>query len=162
MHRRRAVTTAILAGLFLALYLLFSGSLAGEEVAVGAAAACGNAILVMLLREHFRRPFRVKLAWFVFLWRIPPAMFQESWLLLVALLHRVSGRETAGRFIEHPYPGQQDDEHAAARRAFMTFGVCITPNSYLVLYDRRKRRVLIRQLVGKELSPVDRVFVELP
>jgi hypothetical protein len=117
--------------------------------------------LIRLLRDKFKRPLLVRGVWFRLLWRIPIAMFAESWQLLVALLRQLAGRGGDGCFIEHRFPGP-NDEHEAARRAFMTFGVCITPNSYLVQYDREKGTVLVRQLVGTRISKVDRLFVELP
>jgi hypothetical protein len=80
---------------------------------------------------------------------------------LTALLRQLRGVETEGHLIEHPFSCPEDG-HDLARIAFMTFGVCITPNSYLVYDDRKNGRVLIRQLVGKDLSTVDRLFVELP
>ncbi len=162
MEWKTLLTTSCSWCLVLGIYLLFSGSADPGELMAGAAAAATVLFLLKPLRTYFRKPLKMKRIWFVFLLRIPLAMLQETWLLAIALQRRLMGKEATGRFIEHPYPGEEDDEQDAARRIFMTFGVCITPNSYLVHYDRRKRRVLIRQLVGKSLSPVDRLFVELP
>lgn len=156
--RRFAAVTWLL---FLGLYLLFCGKVDRAELAAGAAAATVALLLAGLLRDKFKRPLLAKLSWFRLLWRIPVAMLSESWLLLKALVWRLLGRECEGVFIYHDFTAEED-EHDDARRAFMTFGVCITPNSYLVYYDREKKRVLIRQLAGKELSEIDRLFVELP
>jgi multisubunit Na+/H+ antiporter MnhE subunit len=147
--------------LFLGIYLLLSGKADVSETVAGAAAATVAILLVALLREKFKLTLMMKPIWFLLLWRIPPAMISESWLLLKALVQRLRGEEPDALLIEYPFPGP-DDEHHTARLAFMTFGVCITPNSYLVYYDRKNKRVLVRQLVGKELSTVDRRFVELP
>lgn len=153
--------TAIAWLLFFGLYLLFTGDVSVAEVAAGIATATFAAFLVRLLREKFKRPLLAKPQWFRLLWRIPLATLSESWLLLKALVNELLGREQDGIFIHHDFPAQED-RHDSARRAYMTFGVCVTPNSYLVYYDREKKRVLIRQLVGKELSSIDRLFVELP
>lgn len=146
---------------FVGLYLLMAGKADVSEITAGAAAASMALYLAGLLRRKFKRPLFMKPGWIVLLWRIPTAMVTESFQLLFALLARLSGREVDGRFIEHEHPAPAD-EHDSSRRAFMTFGVCITPNSYLVYYDREMRRVLIRQLVGEKLSRVDQLFVELP
>lgn len=146
---------------FVGLYLLMTGKADVSEIIAGAAAASMALYLVGLLRRKFKKPLFIKPGWIVLLWRIPIAMITESFQLLFALFSRLFGREVEGRFIDHEHPAPAD-EHDSARRAFMTFGVCITPNSYLVYYDREKRRVLIRQLVGEKLSKVDELFVELP
>lgn len=147
--------------LFLGLYLLFAGKGNTSELAAGAFAATVTLILTGMLGERFKRPLRIKPRWLWLLWRVPVAMLTESWQLLVALCRELSGKRMEGEMIEHPFPGP-DDRHESARRAVMTFGVCITPNSYLVYLDREHKRVLIRQLVGKGLSKIDRLFVELP
>jgi hypothetical protein len=158
---RIGIFSAVTWLLFLGLYLLMSAAVNLSEVMAGAAAASFSLFMVRLLGEKFKKPLLMRPVWFLLLWRIPVAMFSESWLLLKALFARLAGREVEGVFIQHDFPGEEDG-HDAARRAYMTFGVCVTPNSYLVYQDRDKKRVLIRQLVGKELSEVDRVFVELP
>ena len=146
--------------LFLALYLLLAGKASPEEGAAGAMAATITLLLARKLRKRFKRPLLLQPAWLLLLWRIPVAMLSESWLLAVALLRQLRGIETEGRLIEHPFTAPQD-RHDSARRAFMTCGVCITPNSYLVYVDREKKRVLVRQLVGERISKIDRLFVEL-
>lgn len=147
---------------YFSLYLLFSGSLDGQELVAGAITASIVLSLVHRLRSTFTRTLAIRPVWLIFLWRIPWAMMEESWLLLRAVVRRLAGKEQEGLFLEYHCPGCEYDRHDAARRAFMTFGVCITPNSYLVHYDAEAEKVLLRQLVGKELSRVDRLFVELP
>ena len=147
--------------IFVALYLLFVGKTDWTEAAAGAAAAALTLYMLRLLHDKFKRPLLMEPRWFLILWRVPIAMITESWQLLVALVQQLRGIPVDGVFIEKEYP-EKEDEHDAARRAYMTFGVCITPNSYLVHQDREKKQVLIRQLVGKDLSTVDRVFVETP
>lgn len=147
--------------LFLGLYLLLAGKGNASELAAGAFAATVTLLLTAMLRERFKRPLRIKPRWLWLLWRVPVAMLTETWQLLVALCRELAGCHVEGEMIEYPFTGP-DDRHESARRAVMTFGVCITPNSYLVYVDRQHKRVLIRQLVGKELSKIDRLFVELP
>jgi hypothetical protein len=160
MRRKPGIFSTVTWLLLLGLYLLLSGETDISEIVAGAATASFTLFLVRLLREKFKSPLLMKPEWFRLLWRIPLAMFSESWLLLKALVDRLLGREVEGVFIEHDFPGEYDG-HDDARRAYLTFGVCVTPNSYLVYQNRENKRVLIRQLVGKELSKVDRLFVEL-
>lgn len=146
--------------LFVLLYLLLVGKAEADEAAAGAFAASFALFLVHRLRARFKRALLVKPQWLVLLRSIPFATLSESWFLCTALLRRLRGNPVEGRMMEHPFTAPQD-RHDSARRAFMTFGVCITPNSYLVYLDREKKRVLIRQLVGEELSKIDRLFVEI-
>ena len=161
MDKKAVATAAVSWLLFLGLYMLFCAKADPAEAVTGGAAALLALWLVGMLRDSFRSPLRLKPSWLLLLWRIPFAMFSESWLLLVALLRRLGGAEEEGVLIEHSFDFP-DDAHESARRAWMTFGVCITPNSYLVFLDQKKKKILIRQLVGKELSTIDRLFVELP
>lgn len=85
----------------------------------------------------------------------------ETWLLMTALARRLSGRRAEGVLLEYPYLPETESPRSPALRAFMTYGVCVSPNSYLVDIDMRKRVVSIRQLVGQEVSPVDKAFLEL-
>lgn len=162
MFRRESIIFALCAWLlFLGFYLLMAGKTDGSELAAGAFAATVTLFLVSMLRERFKKPLRIKPRWLWLLWRVPVAMLTETWQLLAALCRALAGKHVEGELIEYPFHGP-DDRHESARRAVMTFGVCITPNSYLVYVDREQKRVLIRQLVGKELSKIDRLFVELP
>lgn len=146
---------------FLGLYLLFCAKADPAEATAGALAAALTLWLVNMLRDSFRSPLRLKPRWLLLMWRIPWAMLSESWLLLLAVMARLRGKTVDGISIEHSYDFPED-RHESARRAWTTFGVCITPNSYLVFVDRKEKKVLIRQLVGEKLSEVDRLFVELP
>ncbi|WP_224981839.1 hypothetical protein [Geomonas agri] len=159
---KKAIATAVVTWLlFLGLYMLFCAKADLAEAVTGGAAALLALWLVGLLRDSFRSPLRLKPSWLLLLWRIPLAMFSESWQLLVALVRTLGGGEEDGVMIEHSFDFPED-AHESARRAWMTFGVCITPNSYLVFVDKDQKKVLIRQLVGKDLSTIDRLFVELP
>ena len=72
--------------LFLTLYLLFSGSLAGDEaVELERPRRAAMRFWSCCCGSISGAPSGLRLVWLVFLLRIPPAMLQESWLLLVAL-----------------------------------------------------------------------------
>ncbi|MBJ6726106.1 hypothetical protein [Geomesophilobacter sediminis] len=146
---------------FLALYLLFAGEFNWSEAGAGAVFALLTTAAVAFLGKKFRDTLWAKPSWMRLLLRIPWAMLQETWLLVVALFRKLAGRAATGIFLQTVYPAPED-EHDSSRRAYMAFGVCITPNSYLVYHDVKSRKVLVRQLVGKELSEIDRKFVELP
>lgn len=146
---------------FLALYLLFAGKFNWSEAGAGALFAFLTTAAVAFLGKHFRDTLWAKPSWMRLLLRIPRAMFQETWLLTLALARKLAGRACTGVFLQTVYPAPED-EHDSSRRAFMAFGVCITPNSYLVYHDVKTRKVLVRQLMGRELSEIDRKFAELP
>lgn len=160
MKGKISVLTLIPWFLLWGLYLLCAGSASPAEVVAGAASAGFVTWLLCLLPKDLARPLRFKARWLVLLLRIPWATLKESWLLTRALLLHVRGLPIDEVQIEHPL-ASVDERHRDARDAFMTFGVCITPNSYLVCFDAEKGVVVIRQLVGKELARLDRLFVEL-
>lgn len=146
----------------ISLYLLSAGSAAWSEMCAGILVAGGAVLLCRRLRNSFRRQLQFKPCWLIPLWRIIPALFLETWQLYRALAVRLAGRSVEGRFIEHHFMADTHDPYASWRFALMTFGVCITPNSYLVSFDPKRGKVTVRQLVGKEISMTDRKFLELP
>lgn len=143
------------------LYLAFSGSVSFAEVIAGGIVAATAVLLSMRLRRAFRRPLQCKARWLLPLCRIVPALFAETWQLYGALWRRLTGKPAGGRFIGYPY-AYHDDPSAGCRFTVMIFGVSITPNSYPVAYDPKRRMMLLRQLVGEKVSRSDRLFLELP
>ena len=147
--------------LFTAVYLLITGGFEKEEIVAGAVAGLGAAFLSLGLGVQFDRTVLLKPRWLILLLRIPWAMLAETWLLMTALLRKLGGEDVRGKFITVPCAAGRNDLHGAALEAYMTFGICITPNSYLVYYDQKTGQALIRQLAGKKLSRLDRIFAEL-
>jgi multisubunit Na+/H+ antiporter MnhE subunit len=158
---RRVTSILLLWGAFLGIYLIYAGSLSAAELAAGSAVAAFVAFLFLRLRKCFRSTYRFRCSWLPSLLRIFPAVFTESWQLYVCLAKRTVGKEVHGRFLEHRYVVDPADPHSSARFAFMTFGVCVTPNSYLVRVDRSKGNATVRQLAGDKMSVIDRKFLEL-
>lgn len=146
---------------FLAWYLCFSASLERAELITGAVFALAMLLPMHHLHRDALATLHFKLPWLLPLVKIPWAMFQESWLLCLALFRRLVHGEAQGTFHER-HRLAPADEQRTARRVLLTFGVCITPNSYLVYLDPEAGVALVRQLVGKEVSPLDREFLELP
>src|SRR5690348_16313804 len=116
MKRRSLEKFLLLWSLFFVLYLLFAASLETVEVVTGAICGGAMSLLFLALKRKLRRLFQIKPAWLFPLLQIPWAMFQESWLLTLALLRRLAGRQSEGRTLEGSLAAAKDD-YAPARRA---------------------------------------------
>lgn len=141
-------------------YLFFAASLDTAEIVAGGAVGCVAALLFVKVRRH-GPAFRPPLRWFVPFKYAPRALVSETWLLARSAVYRLAGKRRRGRFMVLPFSAPGGEGQRSAARGILTFGICLTPNSYVVCIDRPCNRVLIRQLVGRELAFSDRVFLEL-
>ena len=146
--------------LFVAGYLLFAGKLEISEFIAGIIAAAGAVFLFNFIYVR-REPLLVPPKWLPLLLLLPKATIWETWLLLIVLIRWRRGYHSYGTFINYPYRIRAANPHAAALRAYITYGVCFSPNSYLIDFDPKQRVIIIRQLVGNKLSESDESFLEL-
>jgi len=146
--------------LFSGLYLLFADTLQVSEVVAGIVVGAGINVLFQTVEAKGFDHYHPRLRWLIPLWRIPGAVAWETWLLIVAVVRRgIGARRMTGLFITFPFDEEPGDPETNARMAIMAFGICVTPNSYLVKTDFEKKKIFLRQLVGRESSSLDRKFL---
>jgi multisubunit Na+/H+ antiporter MnhE subunit len=150
-HRRHpgaarafAVWWALLAALWLALV----DTVVVPELVAGAIAAAIAATGAVVVRGQRRVLLRPRPRW---LRAVPPALGRTATdlgPLLRALWRRgVKRRDEHGALVEVPYGAVADDATAAAHRALTQALGTLAPNTIVVDVDRRRRTLLVHQLV---------------
>ncbi len=142
-------------------YLLLVGNASLSELAVGAFLGLAVTALLLWSKSAGMLPLRLRW-WFIAPMRyVPGAILWETGQDLYALIRRLAGQDVQGMTLRVPFAHTGKDAESATRRAIAIFGVTITPNSYVVCVDEEQGEILIRQLVGQELSKSDSEFLRV-
>jgi multisubunit Na+/H+ antiporter MnhE subunit len=142
-------------------YLLLVGNASLSELIVGAVLGLTVTVLLLWSKSVGMLPLRLRW-WFIAPMRyVPGAILWETGQGLYALVRRLAGQDVQGVTLRVPFAHTGNDTESATRRAIAIFGVTITPNSYVVRVDEKQGEILIRQLVGQELSKCDVEFLRV-
>ena len=138
----------------LGLYLLLAAKLTGEEILVGAGAAALAATAATVTAKAGNLRFQPRLSWLRRFARLPGLVLVDCAIVGAALWRRVILRRTVeGVFRSVPFDAGGDDAVSAARRALVTAGISLAPNTYLVDMDRERGILLVHQLVPSTETP---------
>jgi multisubunit Na+/H+ antiporter MnhE subunit len=131
------------------LWVLLTSTFRGSELVAGAIAAAVTAAAVAAVRGRERFGFRPRLRWVRRGLFVPMGIVVETWQLTVALVRHATGRRRVrGAFVAIPFEhGPDDDPEAAARRALVTLGLSMTPNTVVVGIDADRDEILAHQLL---------------
>lgn len=143
----RAAAFMALSGLYLGL----AGALAWAEIAAAALSSALTLALSLWLHRPAERQFRLHPDWIVLSSRIARHVLRDCLLvtraLIVALARR---RHITGVFRELRWETHEDPREAASLRAFVTIGISLAPNSYVVDVRAEEQRLIIHHLVPPE------------
>jgi len=141
-------------------WLMLVDTLALAEVLAGVAAAAIAAFVALETSIHGDVGFRPRLRWLVLLGPIPAGVLRDSVVLVAALWRCLARRERfRGAFRAVHFPVGAEDPESAAWRAFTTAATSITPNTYVIGFDRERGLVLVHQLVPDEPERLRRTVV---
>ena len=131
---------------FYVLWMLFVDSTATGEL-IGAAVGAAFAVLAFEVAKHadplcFRPPFK---AW-VQIWRVPGMIIQGTWVLVVDLARRITGRPRRSVFLFTPFRSVGTDSRCSAKRALAIIYVTLPPNFLIIGVDREKKLMLYHQI----------------
>ena len=131
------------------LWVLLTSTFRGAELVTGAVAALLSAAAVEAVRERERFVFRPRLRWIRRAVAVPLRVVVETWeVTLVLVRHATGRRRVGGGLVAVPFPhGPEDDPEAAARRALVTAGLSVAPNTVVVGIDAATDELLAHQLV---------------
>ncbi len=147
---------------FWALYLPLAWKLNPAEWIAGAIVGSASAAALFLARSAGAFRFRPSREFWGPTRFWPEAVVKETGLLLGALVGALRAPGSVpGHMIEVPYPGTGSDDASCARRAFIAFGITLTPNSYVVEIDRERGVLFLHQLVGRKVARSDQAFLDL-
>jgi multisubunit Na+/H+ antiporter MnhE subunit len=140
-------------GLF-GLYLLLAAQVTVEEAVVGAIAAALAATGTTVTGQAGSLNFRARLSWLWRFCRLPIRVVVESGIVGVALWRQIVGRQDVqGTFRLVPFNCGGEDAMSGARRALVTAGVSLAPNTYVVELDRKQGVMIVHQLVPPTEPP---------
>jgi multisubunit Na+/H+ antiporter MnhE subunit len=130
------------------LWLLLVDTLTYPEVLAGAVAAAIAAFVALEVRLHSNVRFQPRLRWLLLLGNVPGGILRDSATLAAVLWRRlVRGERPHGAFRTLRFSACADNPESAAWRAFATVTTSITPNTYVIGFDRERGIALIHQLV---------------
>jgi multisubunit Na+/H+ antiporter MnhE subunit len=129
------------------LYLLFAGTLNAQEIAAGLVAAAIAATGVTAAGRS-EEPWAYRWSWLRkllrLLWEVPRDAVRVSRAAWRAVVLR---QPIEGRFEVVPFEPGGDDPHSATRRALVTIGISLPPNSFVIDIDRQHSSILVHKLV---------------
>lgn len=139
---------------FLPLYLLLAASLSWQEIIAGVVLAGVAALAVTATCRAGSLHFHPHWRWLHHFRHLPGRVLADCAVVAAALARALIRREKIeGAFRTIPFDPGGDDAESAARRALVTAGACIAPNSYVVAVDRERGRLLLHQLVPSAQPP---------
>lgn len=138
------------------LWVWIDDSIALAELLAGAAVAAMAALFVELICHQSASRFRVRIEWLAALASVPADLAKDTALALNVLWRRiVQGIEPESGFRVLPIPFGDDSPEAVTRRALLTAGRSITPNTFVVGLDQENDLMVIHQLVVNRGQPLE-------
>jgi hypothetical protein len=117
------------------------------ELAAGAGAAAVAATLAEAARRQGLLAFAPQLRWLVRAWRLPHRLLYEFVVVVWALVPRLAGRPSRGRWSGSPFPAGGVDARSAGNRAAALVLENVTPNVMAAEIDREHEAALKHELV---------------
>jgi hypothetical protein len=90
---------------------------------------------------------------------IPLLVLRDTVVVFAELVRQIrGGRRRPGRLqiVRLPEPGGEDER--TARHLFVTIGVALAPNTYVIGFEPERNEMLVHQLVPKRVDSVDDLF----
>ncbi len=147
--RKFAISWAFL----FALYCLLVGKLAPSEILTGGFVAGIAAIAAAAVREQSEIHYATKWSWLAHFARLPVKVLCDCFVVLAAVCRRPFLARGSGRSAEFEFNPGNDHPESKARRALVTAGVSLAPNSFVIGIDRENHRLLVHELVPARDAP---------
>jgi multisubunit Na+/H+ antiporter MnhE subunit len=137
------------------LWMLLVFNTQPAEIVLGAVAAALAATGATLVRSRGYIPFSPDLRWSRALLGLPRAVLVDTWRLTMLLVARfLRRRPIQGSFrIVHFACGPRDDPRDQARVAISQWLGGVSPNTYVLGVDERRKVALVHQLIRDEQPP---------
>jgi hypothetical protein len=136
------------------LWVVLQGDLEAMELWAGAGAAALAATLAEAARRQGLLAFTPELRWLVRAWRLPHRLLYEFALVTWALVPRLAGRPSRGRWSASPFQAGGADGRSAGNRAAALVLENVTPNVMAAEIDREHGAALKHDLLPGHGSTV--------
>ena len=129
------------------------------ELLTGVGAATVAATAFEAVREHGMPRARPRVAWLKPLPLMPLIVLRDAVVVFAELVRQLAGgRRRPGRLHIVHLPDIGDRAERNARHLFLTIGVALSPNTYVIGFEPERDEMLVHQLVPKRPSSVDELF----
>jgi multisubunit Na+/H+ antiporter MnhE subunit len=160
MAWRRVVTGWLTVwGACFGLWLLLTSTVDRTELLTGAGAAAIAATAFEVIREHGAPRARPHWSWLKPAPMVPVLVVRDTVVVFVELVRQLrGGRRKPGRLRIVPLPDIGDEAERNARHLFVTVGVSLSPNTYVIGFEPERNEMLVHQLVPTRPTSVDDLF----
>jgi multisubunit Na+/H+ antiporter MnhE subunit len=129
------------------LWLLLTSTIDKAEAVVGSGASIVAATAAEAVRSSGPFGFRPRASWLVRAWRIPIRIATETGqAFLVLWNHLTRRRRVRGAYRVIPFRHGGTGPTDGARRAVATIAVSVSPNTFVIGFDREDDVMLVHQL----------------
>ena len=160
MPSRRAITSwlAVWAGCFV-LWLLLTSTTNGSELIAGIGAAVIAAAAFEIVRQHGAPRARPHWRWLKTAPAIPVLVIRDTVIVFRELVRQLrGGRRRPGRLRVVQLMAPDDEAVRTASHLFLTVGVSLSPNTYVIGFEPERNEMLVHQLVPRRPDTVDELF----
>jgi multisubunit Na+/H+ antiporter MnhE subunit len=160
MAWRRVVTAWVTVWLAcFVLWLLLTATVDRSELVVGAGAAAIAATVFEVARQHGAPRARPRWAWFKPAPILPVLVARDTIVVFAELVRQLrGGHRRPGRLRIVRLPDLGDSAERRAQHLFVTIGVSLSPNTYVIGFEADRDEMLVHQLVPTRPTSVDELF----
>jgi multisubunit Na+/H+ antiporter MnhE subunit len=131
---------------FFGLWLLFVYQATTSELLAAAIAAALSAFSGLVILRIIPACFQPRLQWLAQIYRLPPMIAEDLWVLFNCLVREILRRPSRATFVMADFSTLADDCRASAQRALAILFVSTTPNSIVLDIDTRRNRLFYHQV----------------
>lgn len=136
------------------LYLLLASKLKPSEIGAGILAAALATVAILAVRKQGVAHFAPKLSWISHFRTTPGTIIADCGVVAQALWQHLALRKNVeGKFRVIPFDPGGDDARSAARRALVTAGITLGPNTYVIQVHQDKGLIAVHQLLADKELP---------
>src|SRR5437868_2105846 len=142
-----------------ALWALLTSTVDPTELVTGAGAAAIAATVFEVIRERSSPRARPRWSWLKPVPIIPLLVARDTIVVFAALARQLrGGRRRPSRLEVVRLPELGDEAEHNARHLFVTIGVALSPNTYVIGFEPERNEMLVHQLVPRRPTSVDELF----
>jgi multisubunit Na+/H+ antiporter MnhE subunit len=109
------------------------------------------AVFISLLQFRMQKLgliiFKLRARWFIYLLKMPGRMFEDCLKVAYILAIRIfKNKKIKGNFYWIPFYVNADHKESVTYRILTTLAVSFLPNSYLIGFEKKRKRILIHEL----------------
>lgn len=139
--------------LLMAFWVWVDDSVDLAELLAGAGAAAIATSLTELVQHQSRTHLGLRANWLAAAAMLPGQVVRDTGVLLGVLWRAVArGEQPPSRFALVPVDPGDDSAEGALKRALLSAGLSVAPNTFVLDVDRQRRAMVVHQLVPRPVT----------